>query len=134
MPPPERPGSPASKRWGRPPPPTSGGQTVTLLNGTQASLNPTGFFFTRLNSASTGDDTLYVADPSVGISKYSLVGTTWVSNGTFGTSADGFRSLTATVTGTNVTIYAISDAAGSAGGELISLVDGAGYNMPFTPT
>ena len=121
------------------PAPTSGSsQTLTsLLSGaSNKSVNATGFFFTKLNPASTGDDTLYVADPSVGISKYSLVGTTWRFNGTVGSASDAYRSVTATVTGTTVTLYAISDAS-SSGGELVSLVDSTGYSggsVNFSPT
>src|SRR4029077_12185021 len=100
---------------GATPPPTVGTPTIAPLPGTTGT-NATGFFFTKLNPASPGEDTLYVADPSVGITRFSLIGGTWVSNGTFGGSNDAFRSLTAIVSGTPanpvVTLYAIDFAAG----------------------
>ena len=115
--------------------PTAGAQTITLLNGT-TSTSATGFFFTKLGPSSAAEDTLYVADPSVGIIKYSLVGSTWVDNGVFGSSSDAYRSLTATVSGSTVTLYAIRGATASGGGQLVSLVDSTGYsgsNVNFSP-
>ena len=120
---------------GSTPLPTNNGQTITLLSGT-TSTSATGFFFTKLGPSTAAEDTLYVADPAVGITKYSLVGSTWVSNGVFGSSSDAYRSLTATVTGSTVTLYAIRGATASGGGQLVSLVDSAGYsgsNVNFSP-
>src|SRR5262249_5380370 len=84
-------------------------------------------------------DTLYYCDDTNttgvgGVTKYSLVNGSWVSNGVVGSSSDAYRGLTATVSGTTITLYATrkggSTAAG--GGELVSLVDSSGYNGPPT--
>jgi hypothetical protein len=114
--------------------PTTSGQTIANLTGFLTSTgSPYGFYFADLDAGVAGLDVVYVADDSAGILKYSLVSGSWVSNGTVGTAADTYRGLTATVSGSIVTLYATrkggSGAAG--GGELVSLVDASGYNGAF---
>src|SRR5262249_41067577 len=121
--------------------PTTSGQTITNLPGFVTSGSPYGFFLADLNPSVAGVDTLYYCDDTNttgvgGVTKYSLVNGSWVSNGVVGSSSDAYRGLTATVSGTTITLYATrkggSTAAG--GGELVSLVDSSGYNGTLTGT
>lgn len=117
--------------------PTTAGQTITNLPGipltvgsTTNNTSPYAFFFAKLSVASAGPDTLYIAyDDATALTKYSLVGGTWVSNGTVGTGGDLYRGLAGVVTGNSVTLYAVRK-----GSELVSLVDASGYNGAFTGT
>jgi hypothetical protein len=115
--------------------PTSGAQTVTRLPGLTDAQNPGtyAFFFADLDGT-PGADTLYVADDLAGaLTKYSLVGGSWVHNGTVGVDADDYRGLTGSVAGTTVTLYATRQAPSS---QLVALVDASGFNgtLAGTPT
>jgi len=114
--------------------PTSAGQTISNVSGFPVTGSPYGFYFADLDPTVPGLDVLYVADDSVGITKYSLVANSWVATGTVGAVADAYRGLTAIVNAGIVTIYATrkggSVAAG--GGELVSVVDSSGYNGVFS--
>ncbi|RYD64361.1 MAG: hypothetical protein EOP83_09950, partial [Verrucomicrobiaceae bacterium] len=124
--------------------PTSASQTITRLPGLTDTLCPSsyGFFFADLDAGVSGLDTLYIADDTTtgggrgGLQKFSLVSGTWTANGLVGVGADGYRGLTATVSGATVTLYATrkggSGAAG--GGDLVSVVDSSGYNATITAT
>ncbi|MBM4090879.1 MAG: DNRLRE domain-containing protein [Planctomycetes bacterium] len=118
--------------------PTTSGQTITNLPGFPSSGGgPYGFLLADLDPGVAGVDTLYVADDTaLALGKYSLVGGSWVSNGTIGVDADDYRGVTGVVNGTTVTIYATrkggSGAAG--GGELVTLADTSGYNGAFSGT
>jgi hypothetical protein len=114
--------------------PTSGSQTVTNLPGIPTTGSPMGYFFADLNAGVAGVDTLYIADEATGLSKYSLVGGTWVANGTIGGDDEDYRGLTATVSGSTVTLYTtrLGGATAAGGGELVSIVDTAGYNATIT--
>jgi hypothetical protein len=61
--------------------PTTIGQTATplpgLSTGTVTTLSPYGFAFFDLNANVAGLDTLYVADDSAGLQKWSFDGTSW---------------------------------------------------------
>lgn len=120
--------------------PTTAGQTITNLPGVQSTgTSPYGYFFADLDAGVAGNDVLYVAyDDANGLTKYSLVGGTWTSNGIVGIAADAYRGLTGSVSGTTVTLYATRKGGSTAtgGGELVSLVDASGYNGAFagTPT
>jgi hypothetical protein len=105
--------------------PTTSGQTISNLPGFPTSGSPYAFFFADLNAAVAGMDTLYVADDSVGITKYSFDGATWTVNGTNGIAGDAYRGLTGVQSGTTVTLYAArKGGSGTAGGgEIVSLVD-----------
>lgn len=108
--------------------PTTGTPTATALPGVSTSGSPTGFIFESLNPADHGAaDTLYVADSSNGIVKYSLLGGTWVKNGTVGSSSNGFADLSANVVGGVVDLYAISNR-----NELVSLTDTSGFDGAFS--
>jgi hypothetical protein len=118
--------------------PTTTGQTTTRLPGLTDASNPStySFYLADLNQSVAGPDTLYVADDGAGaLTKFSLVGGTWTSNGTIGTSTDAYRGLTGVTSGTTVTLYAVRKAGSSSpGGELVSLTDAGGYNGSFTGT
>jgi hypothetical protein len=108
--------------------PTTSGQVITNLPGFAASTgSPYAFFFADLSSSVAGLDTLYVADDTAstgGVSKYSLVGSSWVSNGTVpGTT---IRGLTGSVSGNTVSLFATGGAA------LSAITDASGYNGSFT--
>ncbi|MBP7998467.1 MAG: hypothetical protein KA314_04055 [Chloroflexi bacterium] len=118
--------------------PTTTGNTITNLPGfPTAGGGPYGFVLFDLTIGVGGVDTLYVADETgLALTKYSLVGGNWTSNGTVGTSADAYRGLTALRSGTTVTLYATrrGGAGVSGGGELVRLVDSSGYNGTFSGT
>jgi hypothetical protein len=106
--------------------PTAAGQTVAALpgfGGTTAGPSPYGFYLADLNAAVPGVDVAYVADEGAvpGIQKWSLVGGTWVLNGTIA-GAD-LRGLQGTTTGTSVALVA------STATDLYTLTDNTGYNV-----
>ncbi len=110
--------------------PMTAGQPITALPGFPASGSPFGFFFADLTAGVAGLDTLYVAsDDSAALSKYSLVSGAWTANGVVGTATDRYRGLTASVSGTTVTLYAVRG-----GKELVTLTDASGYNGTLAGT
>jgi VCBS repeat protein/endonuclease/exonuclease/phosphatase family protein/Calx-beta domain-containing protein len=116
--------------------PTASGQTITNLPGiSPSSGSPYGFFFADLNAGVPGVDTLYVASDDAGaVTKYSLIGGTWTSNGVVGVSADAYRGLTGIVSGGVVTLYATrkGGSAAAGGGELVSIADSSGHGGTFS--
>jgi len=67
------------------------------------------------------------------IQKWSLVGGTWVQTG--GITATGVRGLTASVSGTAVTLYGTTGGSTSTGGGTIyTAVDATGYSVNATGT
>lgn len=119
--------------------PTTSGQTTTRIPGLTDTSNPSSyaFAFADLSLAVAGVDTLYFADDGAGaLSKFSLVGGTWTSNGTVGTAADAYRGLTLSVVGSSVSLFATRKGGGGStgGGELVGLLDASGYNGAFTGT
>lgn len=111
--------------------PTSSGQTIANLPGLPTSTgSPYGFFFADLDGT-IGVDTLYLAnDDANGLQKYSLVGSSWVLNGSIGGTADAFRGLTGSVDASGrVSLYAIRAAS-----SIVSFTDTAGYNANFSST
>jgi hypothetical protein len=109
--------------------PTTPGQTIKNLPGFPLGGSPYGFFLADLDPTTPGVDVLYVADDSVGLSKYSLVGGSWTLNGTIGTATDLYRGVTAVTGGASVSLYAVRG-----GGQLVSVVDSSGYNGAFSGT
>ncbi len=121
--------------------PKTAPQTVTNVPGfpTDSGTGPYGYHFADLNSdpGFDGFDTLYVADDSAfALRKYSLVSGSWTLNGTIGTGSDQYRGLTATVSGSDVTLFATRKGGSGAngGGELVKLTDSTGYNGSFSGT
>jgi beta-lactamase superfamily II metal-dependent hydrolase len=112
--------------------PTTTGQTMTNLPGfATATGSPFGYFFADLDAGVAGVDTVYVADDGGAgggtantISKYSLVGGNWVTNGAIALTTA--RGLTGTVVGSNVTLYV------TARTTLRTLTDTSGYNATIT--
>lgn len=111
----------------------------TILPGAFTNTVP-GFmqaFFADLNPGIPGPDVIYVAhDGDYALSKFSLVGGTWVLNGTIGVDADDYRFIDGVVNGTTVTLYTTRKIVigASGGGELVTLTDASGYNGAFTGT
>jgi hypothetical protein len=93
--------------------PTSGTQTPTLLASTGGT--PYGFIF---NSAMT---TLYVANESGGIQKWTFNGSTWSLAYTLDSSVD-FDWVTADFSGANPVLYATSGA-GTSGNSIYAITD-----------
>ena len=129
--------------WGSPLP-TSGTPTATTIVS-NASTKPFGFFFATLKPGDISPDTLYVADGTNGLEKFSLTsgtfglaGETWTLNGTITTdNANNYYGLTGVVSGTTVTLYATTNAPGTSKNQLLKVVDTAGWNATFssiTPT
>ncbi|HEX8913800.1 MAG TPA: PEP-CTERM sorting domain-containing protein [Humisphaera sp.] len=101
--------------------PTASGQSITNLLGIPATGSPYAFHLADLSTTMDGPDTLYLTDDTANtISKFSLVGGTWTLNNTV--AATSVRGLTASVSGTTVSLYATN------GTLLTSLTDTAGYN------
>ena len=121
--------------------PTTGGQTITNLNGFSTSTgSPYAFFFANLDG-NPGVDTVYVADDSSGapggLTKYSLVGGSWAtSNGTVGNASDSCRGVTGVVVNGTVTLFAVRKGGTSAsgGGELVTIADASGFGGAFSGT
>ena len=115
--------------------PATAPQSVTVLPGFPggtAGSSPYGFYFADLSATVAGVDVVYVADDRTGtgggIQKWSLVGGSWVLNGTIGSSA-GLRGLSGATSGTTVSMVA------SGTGGLFVIADNAGYNAaPSTAT
>ena len=111
--------------------PTTAGQTITNLPGfPTATGSPYGYYFADLDAGVAGLDVVYVADDGsgTGFQKYSLVGGVWVANGNIPVTGNGLRGITATVSGTTVTMY------GTNGVNLVSLTDASGYNATISGT
>jgi len=109
--------------------PTAAGQTAVALPGfAVAGASPYGFYLADLDATVPGVDVAYVADEraSAGIQKWSLVGGTWVLNGTI--AGSGVRGLQGTTTGTSVALVA------STASSLYALTDNTGYNVAPTQT
>jgi hypothetical protein len=111
--------------------PTTSGQTVAALPGfpgTAAGPSPYGFYLADLDATVPGVDVAYVADDRAagGIQKWSLVGGTWVLNGTI--AGSGVRGLQGSTTGTGVALVATTAT------DLYSLSDNTGYNVAPTQT
>jgi hypothetical protein len=110
--------------------PTSSGQTTTPIPGLP-TVAPTAFnefIFLDLSVGVVGIDTLYLADDGNNVlAKYSLVGGTWMSNGTIAQTG-GFRGLTGSALGSNVTLF------GTTPSNLYTFTDSTGYNGALTGT
>lgn len=115
--------------------PEASGATTVRIPGLTDATNPSNyaFFFADLDAGVSGVDTLYIADDGAGaLTKFSLVGGSWVSNGTIGPDLD-YRGLTGRVNGTTVTLFSTRDN-GSSADEIVTITDTSGYNSPFAGT
>lgn len=102
--------------------PTATSQVTALLPA-PANASPYGFYLADLDATVPGVDVAYVADEraAAGIQKWSLVGGTWVLNGTI--SGSGVRGLQGSTSGTSVSLVA------STATNLYALADNTGYNV-----
>lgn len=102
--------------------------------GIPTTGSPYSFFFAKLNAASTGFDTAYVADDNAttgGIQKYSFVGGAWIASGL--ATATGVRGLTGTVTANGVQLFGTTGGSSAAGGgTLFGFTDTTGYNSAIS--
>lgn len=121
--------------------PTTADQVVTALPGIPTTTGPNSFVFFDLSVSVPGVDTLYVADdgassPAPALAKFSLVGGTWVSNGSAGLATDSYRGLAASVSAGTVTLWATrrGGSSGTGGGEFVTISDASGYNGAFSGT
>jgi choice-of-anchor C domain-containing protein len=116
--------------------PTTAGQTITNLPGVPTTGSPYAFQLLDLTPSVPGPDTLYLADEGIGLRKFSLVAGVWSDNGSIGTDSDDYRGLTASVSGTGVTLFAtrLGGSTAPGGGELVILTDTSGYNGTITGT
>jgi hypothetical protein len=115
--------------------PTTSGQSITGLPTFPILGSMFSFVLFDMDVATPGYDVMYVVgDDATALTKYSLVTGTWVSNGVVGVASDTYRGLTASLTGSTVTLYATRKGGTAAvgGGEFVSLVDASGYNGAFS--
>jgi hypothetical protein len=99
--------------------------------GFSGSVNE--FIFFHRNGAGTAPDTLYVADGTNGLLKFSFNGTTWVQEGSANISGinSGLIGLTGFVDPSgNVELYATDGF--ESGNQLVRFVDTAPFNAPVT--
>ena len=120
--------------------PTTTGNTVTNLPGLPSSTtNPYQFLFVDQSAAVSGMDVLYITgDKSSpgpgGVYKYSLVGGTWVSNGSYdvNNSYRGISGFVKNAAGNVQLIASKDDGAGTT--AVVVFTDTKGYNQTFTVT
>jgi hypothetical protein len=112
------------------------GQAVANLPGYPVTGSPCQFFLADVCNSIPGPDVLYVADNMSGISKYSLVNGTWVSNGKIGAANDQYVGLTGNASNGSIVMYATrkSGTSDTGGGELVSITDNSGLNGALTAT
>lgn len=111
--------------------PTNSGNTKVQFPGIIPSFGTNSVYMTSLPGGPAGLNTLYFASDAtnLGVFKYCLNASTnnWDSLGVMNlTSPTGFRALTGTTAGSNVTLYT------STGSRLYSIFDASGYNQPPT--
>jgi hypothetical protein len=105
--------------------PSTSGQTMTLLPGqTTGAANET-FAFANLNGSAT-PNTLYVADTTAGIEKFSLEGSSWVETGSIaGSNIEGLA--VSVVNSTTVDLFATTSGSAGTSGTLFGVVDSSGF-------
>lgn len=105
--------------------PTATGQTITNLPGFPTTgTSPYSYFFADLSPTESGVDTVYVADDSLGLQKYTKVSGSWALNGTVATT---IRGITGNVGGASVvTLYGTTT--NTSGNALVAYTDTSGYN------
>ena len=113
--------------------PTTGPQTNTSLPGLPTTGAMNGFFFADLDAGVSGVDTLYVSYQATGVTKYSLVGGVWTSNGNVAPPELTLTGLTGVVSGNSVTIFGTRSTS-TGPGVLYSIPDASGYNGAFAGT
>jgi predicted extracellular nuclease len=111
--------------------PTTTGQTVTaIIPGlTSATSNPYAYVLLDRDAGVAGLDTLYIADQSAGLLKYSFNGSTWTARGSITGNLTG---LTGVVNGSSVDLYATNGTA--AGNSLVKFTDTTPFTTNLTGT
>jgi hypothetical protein len=107
--------------------PEGPGGVTTIASPTDVR-NPTGFVLLDRDPGVAGVDTLYVADQSLGLLKFSFNGTTWTPRGTIGGTLVG---ITGVVNGTSADLYVITTGI-TAPAFLRKLTDTAAFNADIT--
>jgi len=109
--------------------PVTGSQTVNNLAGLPVATGRAyQFFFADLNASVAGLDVLYIADDgsngttNQGIQKYSLVGGSWLFNGSIAVQGGSLRGITGVVSGNTVTVVASSP------NGIFTYADNTGYS------
>ena len=95
----------------------------TLVTGTNTT-SPYGAVFLDRDGA-PGLDTLYLADDTtaIGLTKFAMVGGSWVKQGTSYSGSGGLRGLTGSVVGADAVLWAVTST-----GSLVKLNDAAAFN------
>ncbi|HYV39590.1 MAG TPA: Ig-like domain-containing protein, partial [Gemmataceae bacterium] len=110
--------------------PTTGSQPVANLPGMIGLSTATrAFYFLDRDASVPGLDTLYVADQTNGIMKYSFDGTNWTARGSKSGAVSG---LVAALDGANADIYVTTGASASANNNLLKYVDSAAFNATIS--
>jgi hypothetical protein len=106
--------------------PTTANQTMVQFPGVPTSITANNVYFTNLPGGPAGFNTMYFSSDAApsGIRKYCLNTTTnnWDSVGIFNTGVT-YRGMTASTSGSTVTIYAVSG-----NSPIHNFVDATGYN------
>jgi hypothetical protein len=118
--------------------PSINASTFTALPGVAADASTSDFCMISSGSNGTAYDILYVLSNSTGLTKYSLVGGTWVSNGadTNTTVKSGFE-MAAVSNGSGGVVFYMVTSAGVSGNSIVKFTDSTGYNSAIsdsTPT
>jgi len=101
--------------------PTSGTPTTTLLPGLTGASNAYAYVLLDRDAGVAGVDTLYVADQTAGLLKYSFNGTTWTARGSIAGTLTG---LTGVINGSSVDLYGTN----GSGTALLKFTDSAVFN------
>ena len=116
--------------------PITNGQTTALLSGTATATNAYAFVFLNRNG-STGVDTLYVADQTAGLLKFSSAdgGSTFTARGSIAGSLTG---ITAVNNGASVTLFATNGTSGATGtntvggNNIVAITDTGAFDASLT--
>jgi hypothetical protein len=109
----------------------SSGGTIDGLPGLSNNASHQDFCLVQSGANGLQHDVLYVVSATSNtagtIAKFSLVGASWVANGTFSTGVGGF-GLTAEATGSGTLLYLTTGQGALAANQVLRLTDEAGYN------
>jgi hypothetical protein len=107
--------------------PTTTGQSSTLISATGNGANEYQFYLLDRDATVAGLDTMYVADQTAGLEKYSWDGSTWTARGTV---AGIYTGLVAQVNGSNADIYVTSGTATN--NSIVKITDSAAFNATIS--
>ena len=107
--------------------PTTAGQTVTLLPSLTGSPNSYAYLLLDRDAGVAGLDTLYIADQTAGLLKYSFDGANWTGRGSITGTLTG---LTGVINGGNVDLFATNGT--GAGNSLVKFTDTTAFNSSLT--